>query len=104
MNALYPTGGVDWNNYVKNDGEDRYSASDTACDPGVDGPGYDACIHGGEMRVASGTLYIVTADSAGVYTIDALSVALIVTGWYHRATQWKVGGPIHRTYMGRQLP
>ncbi len=49
--ALYPNNGGSWNDYVKNDGADRNSATDTACDPATDGPGYDACIHGGEARV-----------------------------------------------------
>ena len=45
--ALY-SNGANWNDYVKNNGVDRYSASDTVCD-GSETGGYDACIHGGEV-------------------------------------------------------
>jgi parallel beta-helix repeat protein len=41
--------GVDWNEYVVNDGPDGYNASDTAC-TGAETGGYSACIHGGEAR------------------------------------------------------
>jgi parallel beta-helix repeat protein len=45
--ALY-SNGANWNDYIKNNGVDRYSASDTVCD-GSETGGYDACIHGGEV-------------------------------------------------------
>ncbi len=48
--ALYPNNGAKWNDYVKNNGSDIFSANGTACDADTDGPGYNACIHGGEMR------------------------------------------------------
>lgn len=38
-----------WLDYVKNDGKDFYSASNTPCD-GSETGGYSACIHVGEMR------------------------------------------------------
>jgi hypothetical protein len=46
---LYPNNGKRWTYYVKNDGIDRYQATDTACVATVAG-GYNACLHGGEMR------------------------------------------------------
>ncbi len=49
VTPLYPRNGADWNDYVKNDGANRYSASDTATDGGEAG-GYSAVLHGGEMR------------------------------------------------------
>ena len=71
VNPLYPTGGADWNDYVKNDGADRFDATDTACDAAADGPGYDACIHGGEMRMAEVTGI---SSCAGITATDALDV------------------------------
>ncbi len=47
---LYSTNGTGWNDYVKNDGGDRYHANDLACST-ADGPTYDGCVHGGEVRV-----------------------------------------------------
>jgi parallel beta-helix repeat protein len=49
VSALYNTNGAGWNDYVKNDGTDVYSATGAACD-GTETGGYDACIHGGEKR------------------------------------------------------
>jgi hypothetical protein len=43
------TNGSNWNDYVKNDGGTRYSATNTVC-AGTEGPTYNGCIHGGEMR------------------------------------------------------
>jgi parallel beta-helix repeat protein len=50
VSALYNASGANWNDYVKNNGLDAFSADDTACDAAVDGPGYGTCLHGGEMR------------------------------------------------------
>lgn len=49
VSPLYPNNGKRWTYYVKNDGTDRYQATDTACVATVAG-GYNACLHGGEMR------------------------------------------------------
>ncbi|HVY32078.1 MAG TPA: right-handed parallel beta-helix repeat-containing protein [Polyangiaceae bacterium] len=46
----YPTNGVFWLDYVKNDGTTRTTAKDVACNPTSDGPTYTACVHGGEIR------------------------------------------------------
>lgn len=50
VSPLYATNGSDWNDYISNDGTDIYNATDTACDPAADGPGYSGCMHGGQMR------------------------------------------------------
>ncbi len=50
VSALYNTNGADWNDYVKNDGTDIYTALDTDC-TGAETGGYSACLHGGEIRV-----------------------------------------------------
>lgn len=42
---LYATNGANWNDYVSDDGADRFSASDTACVAATD----TACLHGGQM-------------------------------------------------------
>lgn len=47
LTPLY-SNGSSWNDYIKNDGSDIYSAGNTACD-GTEASS-DACIHGGEMR------------------------------------------------------
>jgi hypothetical protein len=44
----YSVNGANWMDYVENDGADVFSASDTACTGSE--VGYDACIHGGEIR------------------------------------------------------
>lgn len=46
----YPTNGAYWLDYVKNDSTDVTTASDTACDAATDGPFYEDCVHGGEIR------------------------------------------------------
>jgi len=68
--AHYFQNGENWNDYVKNDGADRLSGTDKACDPAIDGPGYDACIHGGEMRVFEVTG---KASCEGVTASDSLN-------------------------------
>ncbi len=55
IKALYPTNGADWNDYVKNDGADMFKATDTACNPATDGPGYNACLNGGPLRTVDVT-------------------------------------------------
>jgi hypothetical protein len=50
---LYPTNGANWNQYVRNDGADRFSGNDTDCDPAaVTNPlrMREDCLHGGQMR------------------------------------------------------
>jgi hypothetical protein len=47
IEPLYPINGSDWNDYIKNDGSDDISASDTACEPST----YTNCLHAGIMRV-----------------------------------------------------
>lgn len=67
----YPTNGVYWLDYVKNDGSSPTTAKDVACVPTTDGPTYTACVHGGEIRrVALPGL----ASCAGVSATDTLGV------------------------------
>lgn len=40
----------DWNDYVKNNGTDRFSADGTACTGSETGGYYKACVHSGEIR------------------------------------------------------
>lgn len=42
---LYGVNGANWNDYVRNDGADIYSSTDSVCDPTID----TACLHGGQM-------------------------------------------------------
>ena len=49
VSALYPVNGANWNDYVANDGANRFQATDTACNTTTTG-GYYACIHGGLYR------------------------------------------------------
>lgn len=37
---------------MKADGTTTFDATDTPCDPAKDGPKYEACLHGGELRAA----------------------------------------------------
>jgi parallel beta-helix repeat protein len=72
VTALYPANGVNWNDYVKNDDVDIYSASDTAC-AGSETGGYSACLHGGEMRTVevigkSSCSGLTATDSLGAFT------------------------------------
>ena len=52
VEPVYPTNG-EWNQYVQNGnpGKDAFHQQDTAC-TSSNGPGYGACIHGGEKRTA----------------------------------------------------
>ncbi len=69
--ALYASNGANWNDYLLADGSDRYTANDTmACNAASDGPGYNACIHGGESR--SVLVYGYT-DCTGVSAADDLT-------------------------------
>lgn len=65
----YPLAGAGWNDYVANDGADRWSASDTPCP--VSATPYSACLHGGELRK-------VTVDGVascdGLVLVDELGV------------------------------
>ncbi len=76
IESLYPSFGVNWNDYVVNDGTDVYRANDVACDSvtdaGVGGP--DNCIHGGEKRLA-------TVSGAASCTDLTLRDALGVFEW-----------------------
>ena len=47
---LYPNNGLNWNDYLLNDGADVFSAADVAC-VGDETGSADACIHGGELRL-----------------------------------------------------
>ncbi|MBU2513206.1 right-handed parallel beta-helix repeat-containing protein [bacterium] len=70
VSPLYSNNGSDWMDYVKNDGSSSISATDTACGAG-DGPGYAACLHGGEMRTVSVTGKDICT---GLTATDALGV------------------------------
>ena len=66
----YTNNGARWLDYVKNDGANTYTATDTACDPATDGPGYTACLNGGEfMQVLTPNL----PDCTGVTAADNLN-------------------------------
>ena len=54
VSPLYTAHGVNWNDYVKNDGATQFAATDTAAD-GSETGGYSAVIHGGEVRVVEVT-------------------------------------------------
>lgn len=69
VEAKYPTNGPFWLDYVKNDGANVTNATDTACAPATDGPRYDACVHGGEIRRLA---LPDQADCTGVSAMDAL--------------------------------
>jgi hypothetical protein len=68
--AVYPTNGLKWNDYVKNDngGTDAYDQPDTAC-AGSESGYYEACIHGGEKRKVVVTGY---SSCSGLDISDAL--------------------------------
>lgn len=72
VSALYNTNGAGWNDYVKNDGLDVFSATDTAC-TGTETGGYSACLHGGETRTFEVTgktacTGLTAEDSLGAFT------------------------------------
>ncbi len=59
VSPLYSSAGSNWNDYVKNDGADIFSATGTACTGSETGTvtngsvtysGYRLCLHGGEFR------------------------------------------------------
>ncbi|MDH5325043.1 MAG: right-handed parallel beta-helix repeat-containing protein [Gammaproteobacteria bacterium] len=58
-----------WNEYVKNDGADVFSATDTACD-GTETGGYDACVHAAEIiEIDTG----LTTACGGLSAADTMS-------------------------------
>src|SRR3990172_12299200 len=72
VTAQYPNNGSNWNDYVKNNGSDIYTASDIACS-GTETGGYTACLHGGEMRTVTVTgktscTGLTAADSLDAFT------------------------------------
>ena len=54
VDALHPSNGAMWNDYVKNDGASALDASDTAC-AGDEAAGYSGCLQGGQFRVLTVT-------------------------------------------------
>ncbi|MBT4791241.1 MAG: hypothetical protein HON90_06695, partial [Halobacteriovoraceae bacterium] len=68
----YPNYGVNWNDYVKNDGAGIYSATDSACQPGVD-IGYKTCLHGGEFKKAIISSITTCADISVFDELDVFS-------------------------------
>jgi len=61
-----------WNDYVKNDGATRYAATGTVC-AGTEFGGYNACLHGGELRKAvianrNSCDGLTAADNLGAFT------------------------------------
>ncbi len=68
VGAYYYVNGANWNDYVKNDGADIFTASGAAA-TGAETGGYPAVIHGGEMR-AVGVSGL--SDTAGLTASDGL--------------------------------
>ncbi len=81
---LYVANGFNWNDYVKNDRSSIFAATDTAC-AGTEIGGYNACLHGGEMR---------KVDVAGKSTCDGLT-ALDALG----AFDWVCDGSVNPVRM-----
>jgi len=69
VGPAYPNNGGNWTYYVKNDGADIFSASDTAC-AGTE-TGYAACLHGGQMQKVALTG---VSSCAGLSMTDSLGV------------------------------
>ncbi|WP_041948411.1 Ig-like domain-containing protein [Turneriella parva] len=67
--ALYPTNGLNWMDYIRNNGTTVFNANSTAC-TGSETGGYYKCLHGGAMRVES--LPTGNTDCTGVTAIDSL--------------------------------
>ena len=69
VQEVYSSHGANWMDYVKNDGTDIFSGTDTAC-AGTE-TGYAACLHGGQMRkvVLNGV-----SSCTGLTLTDALGV------------------------------
>ena len=80
VEALYPTNGAKWNDYVNNNGSDVYTADDTACSQA--GNYYASCIHGGEKRKVvldwiSSCSGLSAADNLGVFDWSCQ----VIGGW-----------------------
>ena len=68
VGAFY-SNGADWNDYIVNSGSTQFDATNTACNAATDGPGYSACLHGGEIRAMEITGY---RSCTGLTATDAL--------------------------------
>ena len=88
VTPLYSGSGIDWNDYIKNDGTTLFDASDTAA-TGTETGGYDVLLHGGEMRAfgvtgKSSCTGLAASDSMSIFawTCDSSSspVRMISTG------------------------
>ncbi len=67
--ALYPTNGLNWMDYIRNNGTTVFNANSTAC-TGSETGGYYKCLHGGAMRIES--LPTGNTDCTGVTAMDSL--------------------------------
>lgn len=68
VKPIYPSNGVDWTYYVKNNGSDIWLADDTACDPLSD----TSCLHGAELLQVeltgiSSCVNLTLSDSLGAF-------------------------------------
>lgn len=72
VKSLYPVNGSRWLDYVKNDGLNTLSATDTACDTAVDNGGYTVCLNGAEfmqvnLPALSSCLNITATDNLNAF-------------------------------------
>lgn len=88
---LYPSG-RSWNDFVVNDGVDRFSSSGASCTPAISMASglHTACLHGGEMRAV-----VVPGRSscAGLTAIDGLSAfdwECVVRGGMATFVSWRL--------------
>ncbi|MDH5753077.1 MAG: Ig-like domain-containing protein, partial [Deltaproteobacteria bacterium] len=68
--SLYANG-LNWMDYVKHDGNDVFSAQDIPCD-GSETGGYEACVHGGEIRMIETSLETAANPCANLSGSDTL--------------------------------
>jgi parallel beta-helix repeat protein len=85
--AYYGSNGADWNDYIDNDGDDIFSASDSVA-ARVGAGGYLSVLHGGEMRALavsglSSCVSVTASDHLGAFQWTCLSgdpVTVVSTG------------------------
>ncbi|WP_411823730.1 hypothetical protein [Leptospira sp. 'Mane'] len=71
-----------WLDYIKNDGKDYFSASNTPCDGNETG-GYSACIHAGEMRSVRVSWGALSPNSCNGYSAEDTEKAFFYTCSLH---------------------
>jgi hypothetical protein len=88
---LYPAAGG-WNDFVVNDGTDRFSSSGTSCTPAISMASglHTACLHGGEMRAVTVPGRSSCAGLTATDGLNAFDWECVVRGGMATFVSWRL--------------